>query len=73
MIDTSSRWDRLKSTLTAERDKCVSHLGSGGAPNFDAYKDQVGVIKGLKFALDEMDRISGKERQDSTQTEDTET
>jgi hypothetical protein len=67
-----TRWDQLRAALIEERTRRVEHVSSGGADSFDTYRGHVGSIKGITFALDEMDRLSKERRPEPQQTEDDE-
>ncbi len=66
----------LRKALREDVDGRSAMLANGGLPDFAAYREQCGVIKGLRMALDVIDELvqreNGQERaSNATDVDDT--
>ncbi len=50
-------YTRLKMAVAEQHQKVTEQLGYGGVETFEAYKDFVGYLRGLRDAMDLADHI----------------
>ena len=60
-MNFSRFWDRLKKSMAEEAEAASTKLSNGGCVNMEEYRQTVGYIRGINFALGEARHILGED------------